>query len=63
MTALLVIMPIWTGIFYWRNRKKWDDEDWDEKWGAPLEGLEKEPLKPMTESEMEALSPEALSKI
>jgi len=63
MTTVLVIMPIWTGIFYWKNRKKWEDEDWDEKWGAPLEGLEKEPLKPMTESEMEALGPEALSKI
>ena len=43
MTLLLVLLPVWSTIFYWKNRNKWEDDDWDEKWGAPLEGLEKAP--------------------
>ena len=36
-TILLVVLPIWTIIFYWRNRKKWTDEEFEEKWGAILD--------------------------
>ena len=43
---ILTVLPIWVGIFYWRRRDLWADEEFDEKWGAPLEGLEKSPMRP-----------------
>ena len=37
----IAIMPIWTLVFYCRNFRKWQEEEFEEKYGAVFEGLRK----------------------
>ena len=39
---VIVVLPIWTLWFYCRNFKNWEDEHFEEKYGAVFEGLKKE---------------------
>ena len=41
LTFVTVVGPFWILGFYLKNFDKWENEDWQEKWGAPLEGLRK----------------------
>lgn len=41
MCIAIAIMPIWTLVFYCRNFRKWQEEEFEEKYGAVFEGLRK----------------------
>ena len=41
MTVSLALFPVFIGNFYLEHYFKWEDEEFDEKYGAPLDGLNK----------------------
>ena len=56
MTGLLIVLPVFILIYYRYRKKDWESEEFQETWGAPLEGLELDPKMPMTEDEIKELS-------
>ena len=56
MTILLLVLPIFILIFYWYKREEWADEEFEAKWGAPLEGLVMHPIKAMSLDEIANLT-------
>ena len=60
---LLILMPIWVLVFYWRNRERWNEDGFNQRWGAPLDGLDRNPMMPMSEVEIAALDEASLANI
>ena len=63
MTLILVLLPVWILVFYCKKREEWANEEFEETYGAVLEGLELRPTKPMTDEELAALSEEEMKEL
>ena len=42
LAILVCVFPAWALIFYCRNFEKWEDEEFEEKYGSVFEGLRKD---------------------
>lgn len=42
LASAVGLFPIWAMYFYCKNFDKWEDEEWEEKYGAALEGVKKD---------------------
>lgn len=39
--TLLVVLPFWIAIFYFKKMESWENEEFDRKWGDVLSGMKK----------------------
>ena len=37
--ALIIALPLWTILFYLRNKSLWIDEEFEQRYGTPLDGI------------------------
>mmetsp|Transcript_6846 Transcript_6846/g.9417 ORF Transcript_6846/g.9417 Transcript_6846/m.9417 type:complete len:86 (-) Transcript_6846:1131-1388(-) len=42
LSVSVILFPLWAICFYCKKFKKWQDKDFEEKYGAALEGLKKD---------------------